>query len=174
MRSGEIDNADDNGEEVGDARDLLNEAEDALSDAEDALDDEEYDDARDYAEEAEDLAIQTGLPILYGDNEDTKDLTFDRGKIQVLLIPKERFLGHPEKVKKMFACPVGYENDWINIDPDIECWASFEDLKIKAKMSFMEPHFVRYIIRFPKTGNWTIEITKEQEIIDSGEIEVVN
>jgi hypothetical protein len=133
-----------------------------------------YSPSEEYKKEAELIAVQTGLPILYGENEHTKSLNFDRDIVQVLFIPKERFLGFPKKVRKMFACPVGYENDWINLDPQIECWASIDDLNIKAKMSFMEQHFVRYIIRFPKNGNWTIKITKDNNILDSGEIEVVN
>jgi hypothetical protein len=133
-----------------------------------------YSPSEEYRKEAEALAIQTSLPILYGENEHTRFLNFDRNIVQVLFIPKEKFLGFPEKVKKMFACPIGYENDWIDLNSDIQCWASMGELKIKATLSFMEPHFIRYIIRFPKDGNWIIEIVKENNVLDSGEIKVVS
>lgn len=133
-----------------------------------------YSPTEEYKKEAEILAVQAGLPILYGENEDTKLLKFDRNKTQVIFIPKERFLGFPEKVKKMFACPIGYENDWIELDSSIQCWASMGDLNIKATLSFMEPHFIRYILRFPQNGSWTIKITREYNVLDSGEIKVVS
>jgi len=122
--------------------------------------------------EAEELAVLTGLPILYGENEHTKDVDFDRKKVQVVFIPKEKFLGVPDKIRKFFACPVGYENDWIKLDSSIECWALNDNDKIKGNLSFMESHYVRYILRFPYAGNWTIRLTQNNNTIEQKEVKV--
>jgi hypothetical protein len=122
--------------------------------------------------EAEELAVLTGLPILYGENEHTKDVDFDRKKVQVIFIPKEKFLGVPDKIRKFFVCPVGYENDWIKLDSNIQCWALNNDDKIKGNLSFMESHYVRYILRFPYAGNWTITLTHGNNIIEEKKVQV--
>jgi hypothetical protein len=123
--------------------------------------------------EAEKIAIEVGLPIVVGDNQYTKNVEFDRTKVQILFIPQEKLLDHPNKAKKLFACPISYSNDWINFDFTIKCVVENGEKKIEPKISYMENHFLKYIVRFPSQGIWKIKIFYNEKVIDESEIEVV-
>lgn len=126
-----------------------------------------------HQKEAEQLAANVGLPIVVGDNEYTKNVEFDRTKVQVLFVPKEKVFDHPKVTKKLFACPIGYGNDWVNFDHNLQCVAQFGEQSFRPKISYMENHYARYIARFPKPGNWSITIMYKNDVIEKGEIQVV-
>jgi hypothetical protein len=123
--------------------------------------------------QAEELAVEVGLPIIIGDNDHTKNLDFDRTKVQILFIPKEKVFDHPKVTKKLFACPIGYANDWLNFDHTFKCLIQIDDLIIEPKLSYMENHFIRYIARFPKAGIWNVKIMRQEDVIEQSEIKVV-
>lgn len=132
-----------------------------------------YAPTQEYKKEAESLAVEVGLPIIFGDNEYTKTLEFDRSKVQVLFIPKEKRLDHLSPAKKLFACPIGYANDWVKFDNTTLCVASNEQELFYPKLSYMEEHYIKFIARFPKSGKWTIKILHNNTCLDEAEINVV-
>jgi predicted nucleotide-binding protein (sugar kinase/HSP70/actin superfamily) len=132
-----------------------------------------YSPSVDKQKEAEKLAKDSGLPIVIGDNEHTKNIDFDRQKVQILFVPKEKVFDHPKTVKKLFACPIGYTNDWFHFDCELECTAQLDEHFFKPIISYMESHHVKYIARFPKAGVWKIILLHKGNVIEQSEIHVV-
>jgi hypothetical protein len=131
-----------------------------------------YSPSIEYKKEAEELAVQIGLPIIFGDNEHTKLLNFNRDEVQVLFIPKEKKLDHLKPARKLFACPIGYSNDWVEFNETTVCHASMDQDEFFPKLSYMEQHYVKFIARFPKSGKWKIKIVHENKIVDESEVNV--
>lgn len=132
-----------------------------------------YSPTEEYKKEAESFAVELGLPIIFGDNEYTKSLEFDRSKVQVLFIPKEKMLDYLVPAKRLFACPIGYANDWIQFDSTTRCVASNEKETFYPKLSYMEEHYAKFIARFPKSGKWTIKILHNNMCLDEAEVDVI-
>ena len=126
-----------------------------------------------HKKEAEQLAIIVGLPIIFGDNEHTKNLEFDRDKVQVLFVPKEKKLDYLSPAKKLFACPIGYANDWISFDNTTTCLADNGEHLFYPKLSYMEDHYIKFIARFPKSGEWKIKILHQGNCTDEVKVNVI-
>ncbi len=115
----------------------------------------------DLMEEATSLCKETLLPLQIGDSNHTKDLIFDRDKIQVVEVPGVEDFFSFGQVKQYFHQCIIYVNEFFVLKNKIIL--KINDEIIKA--SFEEKHRVKYSYLCTKIGLNVGKLYYENKVI---------
>lgn len=124
-------------------------------------------------QQAEDLARQAQLPIVIGENEFTKQLSFDRSLVQALSAPTyDEFDAENECVKNRafvmtFKSSSVLDLHGIEAVFDHESGETFTDIPL-----LMERSFARFNTRLPIAGAWSFRIVHNNQDLVNGRITV--
>lgn len=110
-------------------------------------------------EKAENLSLETRLPITIGKSKSMNDLTFDEESVQLLSIPTTNACSFEETVKLNFVQCLYYTNDWVTFSKDDYCIMSNNSIdQGKVSPIVCEEHHLRFLYRPQLIGEHIFKI----------------
>lgn len=125
-----------------------------------------------FLEEAKKLSHKYICPILIGDNQRTKNLSFDRSSVIPLAIPTDNFVHFSKKVifvNEPFT--VEYFNDFINFNDELEYVMLSERIGhpngyFPLKPFIVERHKVSFKMICQEEDTYTVFVKYKKEDVD--------
>ena len=110
--------------------------------------------------EATELAKKIGIPILIGDNKDSKNINFDRSSVCVIKIPENKSISLLyNDVPAGFHQSVKYTNEFKNLKNNTNMFIN----NILIKPLYEEMHVVKYNYLCDEIGQYSCTIMVDNE-----------
>ena len=124
-------------------------------------------------DKANKISLFTKLPVQIGDSIKTKNLTFDRSVVSIILVPNVIHLDFNQNVKKNIATRIQIYDEWHSYC-NKNCYIKIEynDMVYVENPLFTEINSAVFIIRFKKIGINNFFIFNEDILIASGFVNV--
>jgi hypothetical protein len=124
-------------------------------------------------QQAEDLARQAQLPIVVGENEFTKQLSFDRSLVQALSAPTYDELEAEDECVKNRAFVMTFKSSSVSDLHGIKAVFDHENGETFTDTPLlMECSFARFNTRLPIAGAWSFRIVHNNQDLANGSITV--
>jgi hypothetical protein len=108
---------------------------------------------------AENLSLQTKLPITIGKSKSMNGITFDEENVQLLFIPTNNTCYFEETVNLNFIQCIYYTNDWVTFSKDDYCiMINNSTNQDKVSPIVCEEHHLRFLYRPQFIGKYTFKI----------------
>jgi hypothetical protein len=114
----------------------------------------------DFVEEASALSKKNYLQILVGDNDYTKNLDFNRGKVSVISVPENKSCSFNTSVKKGFHQNIIYKNEFCIIKNNVNLFINDELIK----PMYEERHVAKFVYLCEYGGDHSCKIIVDEKI----------
>lgn len=128
----------------------------------------------DHLEEAQKLAENTNISITVGDCEAFNGLDFDRNLVQLLLVPKEKYVEFMDKVRVHYTYRVNYVNEWIQMNRTAYCKVINKNNNnfYNIKPLVIERNCIKFIFRPFEIGSHIFQLYVDDQKCEERSFEV--